>query len=249
MKSRLLLLLAGALLVMGMAERPKPPPRLSPEEASKQGKALVASLLSEMPAQNLTNSGLIRIRGDNGQRTEIPVKFEITAGSNSWSSLYEAGDPTNATGLVKLKVVHTPGLPNEYRLTHNGETCALSGNETMIPFAGSDFWVADLGLEFLHWPDQRLVMKEMKRGQSCDVLESINPNPVPGAYRRVVSWIDIDSGGIVYAEAYDLQNELLKEFIPKRLKKIKGQWELQEMEMDNDQTGSRTWIEFNLSHD
>lgn len=248
MKSRLLLLF-GALLVMGMAERPKPPPRLSPEEAAKQGRALAADLLSQMPAQNLTNSGVIRIRGGHGLRTEIPVKFEITVGSASWSSLYEAGDATNAAGAVKLTVVHTPGLPNKYRLTRNCETRPLVGNETMIPFAGSDFWAADLGLEFLHWPDQRLVMKQMKRGQSCDVLESINPHPAPGAYRRVVSWIDIDSGGIVYAEAYDLQDKLLKEFLPKHFKKVKGQWELEEMEMDNDQTGSRTWIEFNLDHD
>jgi hypothetical protein len=116
----------------------------------------------------------------------------------------------------------------------------------MTPFANSDFWLADLGLEFFHWPEQRLLKSEMRSGRSCRVLESLNPAPAPGAYARVVSWIDNETSGIVHAEAYDLKNKRLKEFDPKEFKKIKGQWQLQEMRIENNQTGSRTWIEFNL---
>jgi YD repeat-containing protein len=116
----------------------------------------------------------------------------------------------------------------------------------MIPFAGSDFWIADLGLEFLHWPKQRLVRKELRRGQSCDVLESTNPDPRPGGYRRVVSWLDIDTGGIVHADAYDANDRLLKQFDPKEFTKIKGEWQLEEMEIRNRQKGSKTRIDFKL---
>jgi len=63
----------------------------------------------------------------------------------------------------------------------------------MIPFADSEFWVADLGLEFLHWPRQRLLKKEMRHSKSCEVLESVNPQPVPGGYRARVSWIIIET--------------------------------------------------------
>ena len=85
----------------------------------------------------------------------------------------------------------------------------------------------------------------MKRGRSCEVLESTNPNPSTNGYSRVVSWIDNETLGIVHAEAYDFKNKLLKEFDPKSFKKVNGQWELQEMEIRNDQTGSRTRLEFN----
>ena len=117
----------------------------------------------------------------------------------------------------------------------------------MTPFAGSDFWLADLGLEFFHWPEQRLLRKEIRRGQSCSVLESVNPHPAPGAYSRILSWIDIDTDGIINADAYDAQGKLLKQFAAKSFKKIHGEWELQEIEILNRQTGSRTSIEFNLS--
>jgi hypothetical protein len=62
----------------------------------------------------------------------------------------------------------------------------------MAPFTGSDFWIADLGLDFLHWPKQRLLRKEMRHSKSCEVLESVNPQSVPGGYARVVSWIMIE---------------------------------------------------------
>jgi len=116
----------------------------------------------------------------------------------------------------------------------------------MIPFAGSDFWLADLGLEFFHWPEQRILKSELRKSRLCRVLESINPRPAPGAYSRVVSWIDDESRGILHADAYDFQNKLLKEFDTKKFKKVEGQWQLEEMEINNVQTGSRTQIEFNF---
>jgi hypothetical protein len=86
----------------------------------------------------------------------------------------------------------------------------------------------------------------MKRGQACKVLESKNPEPSTNGYSRVVSWIDNDTLGIVQAEAFDAKGRLLKEFAPKEFKKVNGQWQLQEMEIRNVQTGSRTRLEFNL---
>ena len=234
----------------------------------------ILSQLSQKPAQNATNTGTLKIRDAKGKHTEFPVRFEIFTTSTNWQTLYRA-DRTNGNtnsnqtvSLETIRVIHGDGLPNRYDVIHdfrgvqryvvNGKVLAeeidsngrssttLSGDETMIPFAGSDFWVADLNLEFFHWPEQHLLKKEIRRGQSCSVLESINPRPEPGSYLRVVSWIDIDSDGIIHAEAYDFQNKLLKQFDPKELKKVKGQWQLEEMEIDNRQTGSRTRIEFDL---
>ena len=119
----------------------------------------------------------------------------------------------------------------------------------MVPFAGSDFWIADLGLEFLHWPQQRVLKKQMRKGLFCDVLQSTNPQPGPGSYARVLSWIAVnrpDDIVIVHAEAYDNRDKLLKEFDPKKVEKVDGVWQLEEMEIRNRQTGSRTKIEFNL---
>jgi hypothetical protein len=149
---------------------------------------------------------------------------------------------------MDVTVIHNGANPNEYRVkTSNSETKTLSGNEAAVPFANSDFWLSDLGLEFFHWPQQNVTRKEMKRSRSCKVLESVNPKPSPRGYSRVLSWIDNESHGIVMAQAFDANGKQLKEFIPKKVQKIDGQWQLQEMEIDNDQTDSSTRVDFDLN--
>jgi hypothetical protein len=246
MTSRLLPLLFCALLSLGAAEQPATSSiTLGPGEALKQGRVLINEILAGRPEHNATNTGVLRIREAKSKYSEIPVRFEIVAGETNWETLYQTIPGTNASRSVTLQIIHAPGKPNEYHLTEDREK-TFSGNDAAIPFAGSDFWVADLGLEFFHWPEQRLIKKEMRRSQWCNVQESINPAPKPGGYSRVVSWIDADSNGIIYAEAYDAKGKLLKIFEPTEFKKVDGEWQLQEMEIRNAQTGSRTKIEFHL---
>lgn len=245
--------LAGTLPACGQGKGQVPAPaRLSPADAAKQGKELVAELLAKLP-ESETNTGTLRIRPPGGQEREIPVKFSIYLTGSNWVSTYEALIDTAHFQAARLTVIHTAGKPNEYLVADeaapaepNAAVKRLAGAETMIPFAGSEFWVADLGLEFLHWPKQLLLRKELRKGQSCDVLESVNPAPSDRGYSRVVSWIDIDTGGIVHADAYDGRNALLKLFDPTALQKVNGQRELKEMEMRNRRTGARSWIQFNL---
>jgi hypothetical protein len=216
-----------------------------------QGRQLARQIcerLEQQPAENLTNTVVLTIRDGRGRHSEVSVLVQTTADATRWSTTYETTAGSNQAVLV---VIHEANRQNQYQLynslppaLHSPEL--LIGNETMIPFAGSDFWVADLGLEFFHWPAQKILKHEMRRGRACQVLESTNPNPSPNGYARVVSWIDNETLGIVQAEAYDAKGNLLKEFYPKSFKKVNGQWELQEMEIRNDQTGSRTRLEFNL---
>jgi hypothetical protein len=228
------------------------PVKLNPN-AEADGQALVAQLLAQRPAVGATtNRCVLSVRPARGQgpRRTIPVRFSEVVAEDGWISIYESA-PTNQSPYARLTIHRKANAANEYRLaeaaTEAGLEVAertLAGSETMVPFAGSDFWVAELGLEFLHWPGQRLLKKEMTRGQSCNVLESLSPAAQTNGYVRVKSWLDIDTGGVVYAESYDAQARLVKEFAPKGLKKVDGGWELEEVEIINRRTGSRTRLQF-----
>lgn len=219
-------------------------------DAERQGRQLAADLLGQRPATNAVQTGVIRIRPKTGPRQTIPFRCDIVAGGETWRTIYIATNAPDRT--VRFEVAHFPNGTTTYLLTcaTNGATRlvtqVLTDNEAATPFAGADFWLCDLGLEFLRWPEQRVVAHERRKTRNCAVLESVNPHPEPGAYRRVRVWVDQDSGGLVFAEAYDAQDKLLKEFDPKSLKKINGQWELHEMRIRNVQTDSQTVIEFNL---
>src|SRR5947207_4539217 len=107
--------------------------------------------------------------------------------------------------------------------------------------------MTDLGLESLHWPEQRIVEEakiRMRKGRPCKVLESINPRPGALGYTRVRSWIDAEKRQPILAEAYGPDNKLMKAFEIGSVTKVNGRWELKNMEMRNARTDSLTVLEF-----
>ncbi len=209
--------------------------------AELQGRELVQKILSQRPAENFTNHGVLKIRNAKHENSSVPLVCETTVGDGTWTALYQAG-------MQVLKVTHTDGQPNQY-VWHadNGKIVTLTGNQTMYPFADSDFWIADLGLEFFQWPGQKVLRKEVHRSCGCTVLESTNPNPATNGYARVEAWIDSDSLGIVEANAYDASGQQIKNFYPKDFKKVNGQYQVESMVMINEKTDTRTRLVFDLS--
>ena len=248
-------LLLGALLLVGFSDPSPQPKPLTPDEALQAGRALVADILARQPAQNFTNTGVLEI----GRGTVVPVTFECLVKPTNWQNIYTA---TLSNRVEKFFVIHASAQPNVYfSHTNFSEAVPLLGDvpvgqltpspplttaELSAPFAGSDFWRCDLGLEFLHWPEQKVVKTELRKTRACKVLESTNPQPTPGTYSRVVTWIDTESLGIIHADAYDAAGNWLKEFDPKTVKEVDGQPQLVKMEMYNRQTRSRSQIEFHF---
>lgn len=222
-------------------------------EAEIQGRELARQLCEARPTENVTNSGTIKIRTGGGKLLVASLKVESLVEADGWKNNYTAELTTDKDRFdYSLTVIHAAGVPTTYQADDRNfagrHQKTLLPNQNAVPFAGSDFWLCDLGLEFFHWPQQKLLPKttNLKRGREYTLLESTCPNPPTNGYSRVLTWIDKESGGILYAEAYDTQGKLLKEFEPKSFKKVNGQWELQEMEIRNVQTGSRTRLEFDL---
>jgi hypothetical protein len=228
-------------------------------DAEIEGRALAQKILEQQPAQNYTNTGILEIRSDHGHM-QVPVEFEVLAGKPAWRSTYSTritdtnADPSfGRVHFCQLTIVHSGNRSNVYIVpnvnpppTETNFSHTLDNSEILWPFSGSDFWFCDLGLEFFHWPKQKVIKKEFHRQCPCTVLESINPDPSPSAYSRVDCWIDDDSLGIVEAYAYDANGKKLKNFYPKNLQKVNGQYQVESMVMENLQTGSKSTLEFDL---
>lgn len=205
-----------------------------------EGQRIAAEARALAPKASGTNTATLRLFGSNRKlRAEIPVTIRTLVTDDQWHTDYSSGD-----GL-RFRVSRSHNAPSRYAVGR--ETGALlPATNLLVPFAGSDFWLVDLGLDFFHWPEQRLLSKEQRRSEACFVIESVTTRPMPGGYSRVVTWLDQSTLGIVAAEAYDTRGKLLKEFQPKSFKKVNGQWQLKEMEIRNEQTDSRTSLVFDV---
>lgn len=241
-----------ALVLLATATRLAAGATNDPATALAEGHELARQLCELRPAENFTNASTLIVRPGKGRKWEIPLRTVTTLTDTNWTAVYETLPGTNGGIVQRLAVTHHGFAPNGYDFGGAQTNSVSDGREaaerglSWIPFANSDFWVVDLGLEFLHWPGQKLLKKELKKGQSCAVLESRIAEPAANGYSRVVSWVDIDTGGIVLAQAYDAKGKLLKEFELKEAEKVNGQWKISEFQMRNVQTGSRTTLKFNF---
>jgi hypothetical protein len=239
-----------ATLLLGAATLLQP--GLALDQLPQDGEALAEELRESVPPGEVDVQGMIRIRAGDGRRHSLPFHYQVLLTADGWQSIYE----TSGGGMTtpqRLTVVRRPGQPNQYLLETiapgDGErvVTTLTGDEAMVPFAGSDFWLADLGLEFLHWPHHEIrrdLRITRRKGRPCQILESRTDTPSPGGYSRVVSWIDRETRQPIIAEAYGADGKRFKEFEVGGVTKVDGVWEIKNLEMRNLRSDSRSVLEF-----
>lgn len=218
-----------------------------------EGARIARELKSLRPAANTQWTGVMKRRLPSRETLEIPVACHIFVETNRWLSVYNSSATTNGPA-EKLVVIRYYDGPTEYQFwkaTAGVELPAqpvrLTGADADQAFAGSDFRLSDLGLEFLQWPNQLLQAGEMRRGQPCFVLDSINPHPAEGGYARVRSWIEKEHLGLLMAEAYDANGKLVKEFAAGSfVKDASGNYQLKDMEIRSVKTRTRTELQFDV---
>jgi hypothetical protein len=213
-----------------------------------EGQKLARELRSIFPAEEIAVKGVLRISAPDREPQQISVESKVVVEKESWTSTYTARR-AGADNEV-LSVRHFADKPNEYEWRRGSQTQKLNGTSATNAFAGSDFMLLDLGLDFFHWPTQMITIREMRKGRGCDVLES-RPAKV-ALYSRVLSWIDQESRaqgqpGLLMAEAYDANGRPLKEFEIKGFKKIGDRWQVREMEIRNRQTRTATRLTFEFA--
>jgi hypothetical protein len=231
-----------------------PPPQTGPPtpEELAAGQALAGRVRSAVPVENSEFHGRLLIKSQ-GVLREIPIVCRVTVHLDKWETDYETAG-TAECGAEHLVVVHSANGPNQYLYARAAAPSAalpplspLPAAEADRPLAGSDFSLADLGLEFLHWPGQRELKGEMRLGEPCYVLESANPQG--REFVRVRSDIDKEFGAPLVAVGYDARGRVVKEYSlhGSSFKKVNGRWQVEKMDIRNKKTGSHTELKFDLN--
>lgn len=241
-----LLSLSSAVPVLVRAAEPV---SIAAGNDASEGMALAAELRTARPNQSFTNAAVLHRRGADGRRTQIPIRIQtlVPQTGDDWTVVYRA-EPSGALGGQTLTLHHRPGSAPTREVLRDGAAGAVTAGPEES-FAGSDFSVSDLALEFLHWPGQKIIRRdrpEMRKGRPCRILESTRPaaSTSNGGPVRVKSWIDLEHKQPLMAEAYDARGTLIKAFSVGSVKKVDGVWKLKDLEIVDEQAGTLTRLEF-----
>ena len=212
------------------------------------GLELAADARSVAPAGDYRYSGVMRSRRSGSPERELPAVCQIERKADTWQVTYRIGSGAQTETLVVRQGIDQT---NQYSLSTNPAVAPAPLDPSAVDraVAGTDFCVSDLGREYLFWPGQTILTKElpMRKSRACRVLQSTPA--VTNAYARVLSWIDVDTGGVVMAEYYDAKGALVKEFQVKSVKEVKGIWHPQSLEVSHPRRNTRTVLEFQFKDD
>ncbi len=221
--------------------------RCGAEEAGSsteaQGREWAQRLRTVAPEQASTNRAVLRIRGREGRR-QVAVTVITRPGNPEWSVEYHA-DVGGGSGPQEVSKIRyqAQGPPRfEARVDAQGMPRTLEGATAGDrAIAGSDFLLRELGMEFLHWPEQRIRGRELSNGRWCQVLESVSGrNDGPASVR---SWIDEKLGVILSAEVYDARKVRLKQFSITQFREQADRWTCS-VSMVDDLRGTKTELSF-----
>ncbi len=217
------------------------PNGLQAVEPLPDGNQLAKTIRNLIPEENVEIRATMEVVERENKRLETGVVIQVEKlGQAQWQTTYKAkrGGDVSEHWLIR----HEIDQPNRYE--HKGRL--VKRTEILSSLAGSSFYIADFGMEFLHWPSQTVLKTQRRKSRLCHVLESRNPKPAKGEYHRVVSWVDKETGGILLADIYMAEVKPVKRFAVKGLTKKDGRWQVDEMEMRNTKTRARSRLYFHL---
>lgn len=210
------------------------------------GQEIAAHIRSLQAAEKMTVRGLMKIKRPGQELELVPFAFKTLPDESSWKAIYEIGGVGSAKPQV-YAITHAEGKTNRYEILEAGTPGGAREVGPSEPLGTGDFQLGDLGLEFVFWPRQVLLKKDMKSNRACRVLESRPATDLADqGYSRVVSWVDNETHGILQANAYDASQKVVKEFRLVSFRKVNDRWQLEEMEMSHLRAKTRTKLTFDL---
>ena len=230
--SALSMALISALLLLDGLQAVEPLP---------DGNQLAKTIRNLIPEENVEIRATMEVIERENKRLETEVVIQVEKlGLAQWQTTYKAKRDEDVSEHWRVR--REIGQLNRYE--HKGRLAKRT--EILSSMAGSSFYIADFGMEFLHWPSQTVLKTQRRKSRLCHVLESRNPKPAEGEYHRVVSWVDKETGGILLADIYTAEAKPIKRFAVKGLTKKNGRWQVDEMEMRDTKTRARSRLYFHL---
>lgn len=186
---------------------------------------ILAYVRTRLPDDPLKLMGSLKVRTKNGfTKANLPVEMDLDWGAATPRAAYRIGDES-------MEIAWKDGKP-AYRFSNDR-------NRPTSDILGTGLTWADLSFSVLWWPDSKLVGDEMKISRECYVVDV----PVPDSSNTMRLWIEKNMGMLFEAQTLDAQGQPIRRMKIKSIKKMDGMWVAKDLEIKDEQTGSKTTLQ------
>jgi hypothetical protein len=208
MTSRAFLL--GSFLALAMAS-PVQASRMSPDPNA---------LLMNVRQQQTTQQGVL-----NAQLREKASSTPFRIVWQGETIRYEFSNP-DQTLFLRLGAKST-----EIWERQGDKSSAVTASRFDQHVRGTSVTYEDLAFRFLYWPNPTIVGEDNLRTRPVWILQVTSPGK-SSRYGVVRIWIDKESSALLRMEGFDYQGRSLKRFEVVSAQKVRGQWFLKEMRIE-----------------
>ena len=190
---------------------------------------LLRDVVTQLPSKPITVSGKLLVR----RRRGVPVAnylFELKAdwGKRPARAIYRINDNFGSP-LEQLTIIH--GAKNSYQYSSGDPLQPSVLKSLSAPIQKTDLTWTDITLSFLWWTGGKIVGEESIRTFDCYIIEVNAPKNSESTYASVKIWISKKSHLMLKAEGFDTKNKLARRLWIKSCKKIKDEWMIKDMEI------------------
>jgi hypothetical protein len=214
------LLVAALVLGTGLAQA---------EEDTPDAKEILRGVRLSQAAQEETMQGHLRTGG-----TKIPVKIVI-AGS---TIRYDFPQPPSL-------LLNFGESGSRLQEVGKGGSGTVKGAAYATAVQGTDISYEDLSMNFLYWPDAKVLGEDTRLTRKCWLVEA-HPGGEPSQYGTVRLWVEKQSGALLGAEAYNRAGKLARRFTVRSVQQVQGAYFLKQMRiesMGSGKDGAPTYLE------
>ena len=174
---------------------------------TNDARAIIHRVIANRPTQDF----VLKARLFPTRERSIPLEILVKNSTEDTRTIFRA------PGFALLVIQPMQSEPRFY-LNGTNELTGLRRTEKLL---GSHFTYYDLGVPFLHWPNEKFLGEELMRGRTCFLIETATTN---APYARVKMWIDDEYFALLRAEAFDTGGALIKRFAIGSFKRIGDIW-------------------------
>jgi hypothetical protein len=224
----------GGALLCGLAALAGAEPVAAPPRAEE----ILRAVRDAFPDRPVEVEGILAVR-ETRNRPERTLRFHMTAARDGAGLRADVAIFDAFGRRLDGAVIERAAADGALSFARAGAPSGAAGGPAATILDSDATW-RDLCMDFLWWTGGQTEGRDRLKGRSCWVVSVPPPRGAGSGAQSVRLWADAETFALMRVETLDKSGDPVRRFDVKSFKKLNGLWMLQDAEIRDERTGSRT---------